>query len=298
MRINNWGNQPRTVGFQYAERSVVSVRLEGIGWEKAESGAYRWNGMKRGEEQVAIFQYTLSGRGEISMDGKIRSLPKHCAFICTVPGNHEYYLPEGETHWEYFFLTLHGEDALRNWAVLEKKLGTVFELPPKSVPLELLSVLYDDIVRTSFADAYEISAALYRFILELHRFADAGSQVRSDDIPSPLKQAIAFIRERFHEDLTLDELADASGLTKYHFCRAFQKNLGIKPMQYVRKVRIERAVWLLRHTDLKIARIGEACGYAHANYFIRTFRSVVGMTPGEYRDENTFADFDRLEMEL
>ncbi|MFC5405172.1 helix-turn-helix transcriptional regulator [Cohnella soli] len=298
MLFNMRDSQPRTIGFQYPDRSVITMRLEGIGWEKAESEAYRWHGMKRGQEGAAIFQYTLSGRGELRIGEEVHSLPKNRAFLRTIPGDHEYYLPAGEPHWEFFFVTVHGDDALRHWRVLERKLGPIFELPPKSVPLEVLSSLYADIAGSSISDPYEISATLYRFVLELHRFADAGSQVRRDDIPEPLVQAVAVIRNRFHEDLSLDELAEASGLTKYHFCRSFQKYFGIKPMQYVRKIRIERAVWLLRHTDMKISVIGEACGFAHSNYFIKTFRSIIGSTPGDYRLKSGLPGFDRMEVEL
>lgn len=289
--------KPQTVGFHYADRSSAFIRLEGIGREKAESPAYRWNGLRRGQEGAAIFQYTLSGRGELRIGEQVHSLPKHRAFLCRVPGDHEYYLPEGEPYWEFLFITVHGEDALRHWSELERKLGSVFELSPKDEPLAILTRLHAEIVRSPLADPYALSASLYRFVLELHRMADAASPARTDDIPAPLLQAITFIRSRYREDLTLDELAEASGLTKYHFCRAFQRKLGMKPMQYVRKVRIERAVWLLRNTDLKIAEVGEACGFAHANYFIKTFRELIGATPGEYRQLPGAPGFDEWKVE-
>ncbi|MCD9021683.1 helix-turn-helix domain-containing protein [Cohnella silvisoli] len=298
MLLNPTITKPQTIGFHYVDRFNVSIRLEGIGWEKAESASYRWNGLSRGQEGAAIFQYTLSGRGELRIGEKIHSLPKHHAFMCKVPGDHEYYLPEGETHWEYFFVTIHGEDALRHWSALEGKIGPVFELPPKSAPLGILSELYADIVQAPLADQYDIAASLYRFILEMHRYADASSLVRTGDIPEPLLHAISLIRQRYREDLSLDELAKASGLTKYHFCRLFQKKLGIKPMQYINKVRIERAVWLLRYTDLKIAQVGEACGFTHASYFIKTFRGIIGSTPGDYRSLPKHPDFDQLKVEI
>ncbi|GBF74517.1 hypothetical protein PA598K_02867 [Paenibacillus sp. 598K] len=282
MRIKSRKISPKTVGFLYADRSSVVIRLEGIGEERAENQAYRWNGLERGQHGSAIFQITLQGRGEIRFGETVYALPKNHAFLCRIPGDHEYYLPEGEAFWEFLFITVHGEDALRHWMELERKLGHVFELPPKSELLKLLSGLLEDIVESPLVDSFELSATLYRMVLELHRIADAAEPIQND-MPAPLRRAIDLIRERYREDLSLEALAAFSGLSKYHFCRLFQKKMGIKPMRFIRHVRIEQAVLLLSQTDMPIAKVGEACGFSHTNYFIKTFRELVGVTPGEFR---------------
>lgn len=56
--------------------------------------------------------------------------------------------------------------------------------------------------------------------------------------------------------------------------------------EYVVYLRIERAKLLLLNTSLSVNVIAEMCGYESASYFIKSFKAVTGMTPGQYQKEN------------
>ncbi|UUZ97561.1 helix-turn-helix transcriptional regulator [Paenibacillus sp. P25] len=85
------------------------------------------------------------------------------------------------------------------------------------------------------------------------------------------------------KDLSVEDMSEAAGLTKYHFCRQFLKKTGLKPNQYLRKIRVEQAAWSLRHTDKTVETVARETGFGYTNYFIKVFRSFVGATPQEYR---------------
>ena len=60
-------------------------------------------------------------------------------------------------------------------------------------------------------------------------------------------------------------------------------------MEYLTKVRMEKAVQLLRNTDLTIEEIAKQIGYSNSSYFIKVFREWIGFSPGEFRLGKDFA---------
>jgi AraC-like DNA-binding protein len=89
--------------------------------------------------------------------------------------------------------------------------------------------------------------------------------------------------EDSHGEPTLDELARASALSKFHLLRLFKAAFGCTPSAYVGRKRMHRARRLLRATPMTVAAIGEALGYESASAFIRAFRRHFGVTPSAIR---------------
>ena len=73
-------------------------------------------------------------------------------------------------------------------------------------------------------------------------------------------------------------------LSESECLRCFRSSIGMPPIQYVKRYRVQKAAELLTSTDQKIAEIGAQCGFQDTSYFTRTFREIKGVTPGEYRE--------------
>lgn len=86
-----------------------------------------------------------------------------------------------------------------------------------------------------------------------------------------------------HEDWPVRRLARVSGVSAAHFARSFKEAFGVPPHRYLLTRRIERATALLRDTDLSITDIAFQTGWASLGTFGRTFRDVLGETPGAVR---------------
>ena len=84
-------------------------------------------------------------------------------------------------------------------------------------------------------------------------------------------------------NITVSKCADFCGMSKPHFARVFKQITGMPPVQFVLKLRIDRAKELLDFTDKPIAEIAEASGFSNQNYFARTFKQFTGMSPTQYR---------------
>jgi len=86
-----------------------------------------------------------------------------------------------------------------------------------------------------------------------------------------------------HEDWPVQRLARVSHVSAAHFARCFKDAFGVPPHRYLLTRRIERAVALLRDTDLPIIDIAFQTGWKSLGTFGRTFRDITGESPGDIR---------------
>lgn len=82
-----------------------------------------------------------------------------------------------------------------------------------------------------------------------------------------------------HEAWPVERLAQVSGVSAAHFARSFRQAFGIPPHRYLLTRRIERAMTLLRDTDLPITEIAFGTGWESLGTFGRTFRDIAGAPP-------------------
>ena len=95
-----------------------------------------------------------------------------------------------------------------------------------------------------------------------------------------------YIQLHSAEPLRIDILADRMGYSKYYLSAIFKKETGCSVGDYIKIARIERAKVLLQSTNLNVEDIWEEVGFSSRSVFGKAFRSVVGMTPREFRDQN------------
>jgi AraC-like DNA-binding protein len=91
------------------------------------------------------------------------------------------------------------------------------------------------------------------------------------------------LEDRATENIGLGELAAAAGLSRFHLIRVFERRYGVTPFAYQRNQRIEKARAVLR-TGSSLAEAAAAAGFADQSHLGRSFRAVMGATPGQYRE--------------
>ncbi|WP_127580063.1 helix-turn-helix domain-containing protein [Paenibacillus koleovorans] len=92
-----------------------------------------------------------------------------------------------------------------------------------------------------------------------------------------------YIDAHYHEPISLDLLADRLRISSGYLSTYFKEKTGNNFIDYLHQVRLNRAMELLDGTDLRIQEIAERVGYANVNSFIRMFKKLHGVTPGDYR---------------
>jgi transcriptional regulator GlxA family with amidase domain len=86
-----------------------------------------------------------------------------------------------------------------------------------------------------------------------------------------------------HEEWPIRRLAQVSAVSEGHFARSFKEAFGAPPHRYLLTRRIERAVALLRDTDLPITEVAFQTGWKSLGTFGRIFRDITGKNPGSLR---------------
>lgn len=98
-----------------------------------------------------------------------------------------------------------------------------------------------------------------------------------------VRQAMACIQENYAESLSREQIADHVGLSDDYLTSCFRKELGLTPMAYLNRYRIQQARQLLKNTHKSITEIALDVGFSSSSYFSRIFRRETGMTPEAYR---------------
>lgn len=101
--------------------------------------------------------------------------------------------------------------------------------------------------------------------------------------PRILARAQDYLAARLDGTVSIADVADACHLSRSHFSRAFRQSTGKTPHEWLLERRLERAVGLLRTTDLPIAGIAVSCGFADQSHLTRSFSKRLGLTPGDCR---------------
>ncbi|MEU0687176.1 AraC family transcriptional regulator [Streptomyces uncialis] len=105
-------------------------------------------------------------------------------------------------------------------------------------------------------------------------------EARGDD---PVERAVACIRERYGDPLSLTDIAESAMLSRFHFARLFKDTTGITPGRFLAAVRLHQAKRLLLSTSLNVADIAASVGYSSLGSFTTSFTAGVGVSPGRFR---------------
>ena len=127
------------------------------------------------------------------------------------------------------------------------------------------------------------SMLVYEYIMNVRQAFLANKKYGGQSAKSVLQRALMFIHKNYARDITLEELAEMSGVTKQHFCRVFKEQMRMRPMEYLARQRVSVARSMLLATDKSIAQIGAEVGYENPTYFGMVFKKYEGITPTDCR---------------
>lgn len=158
---------------------------------------------------------------------------------------------------------------------------------PRKRPVTLLGLLVE--AQAQFESRGQgASASLTRAIALLRQEANETSSCTGAARGGGLAQwqvqrVTAYIDEHLDGTVRTSQLADLLGLSVSHFSHVFKQTLGIPPLAYVARRRIEAARDMMLRTDEPLTRIAHLHGFCDQSHFTRTFRRETGMAPQVWR---------------
>ncbi|MFU0828314.1 MAG: AraC family transcriptional regulator [Lachnoclostridium sp.] len=187
-----------------------------------------------------------------------------------------------------------------------KELGTTLSLispvtviTPENAPNahERIKNLLLEIADEYFLDEPLNEAAIYSKLIEIFVLIGRNYTANASNFNNNLKKQkeytelflniCNYINEHYNEDITLDDVADISGYSKYHFSRLFKQYTNVSFYKYLNTKKIENAEKLLMNNELSITEIAHCCGFSSLSAFIRMFKIIKGCTPTEFKDMYT-----------
>ncbi|MBQ8358148.1 MAG: helix-turn-helix transcriptional regulator [Clostridia bacterium] len=134
----------------------------------------------------------------------------------------------------------------------------------------------------------QVRSLLYAALIHILRAYDCTQKddtwLKNFSTAEKLKDAMLFIDRHLEEQITLREIADVACMTPTYFSSVFKKFNGISPWGYITIKRVEKAVEMLKHTDMNKLEIAEKCGFSSSSNFYKAFFKVTGKRPGDYTD--------------
>jgi two-component system, response regulator YesN len=98
-----------------------------------------------------------------------------------------------------------------------------------------------------------------------------------------IQEATLYIQENLNQNLSLNEVASHVHINPNYFSEIFKRETGMSYIEFVKAVKIEKAMSLLRETPAKISEVANQVGYEDIKYFSKLFRLHTGMTPSDFR---------------
>ncbi len=205
------------------------------------------------------------------------AVPQNCSYECivfdvdllSVTNNLGYYFFEGLMNDEYMVREYIPEE----YKEFHKVVDEVFEVmkhKSSGYKFRLIGALYK----------------LFGVIIDGHIYSLTGdSAVTADKSVPKLKKVLSFIRNNYDKQITLDDMAAIAEMSSKYFCSFFRNMTRQTPIEYLNTYRIEKASKMLLSTDISVTDIAFSSGFNDLSYFIKTFKSVKGITPAKYRKE-------------
>ena len=243
---------------------------------------YLWDGMRRNDGRLVIWQYTLSGRGAIDIDGKTFELGPGKSFLIRVPGRNVYYMPKDSRQWDFIYFTMVGSEVESLADIIASRYGHVLEFSMES-PVVTQAIQQIQSPKDESITPYQLSRMAYGFMLSI--IEELENSPKRSKTAQLLDRVNAYLTSNLAQPMSVEMLAREIGFSRSHFSRLFHIASGTTIQRYVLETRLSFGVRLLKIDHLSVKEIAARSGFNDANYFCRAFRKKYGVSPEQYRKE-------------
>ncbi len=248
--------------------------------------AYHWHGevelvrILKGELRLMLDnrEYTVS-RGQsvfINSETVHGAIPVDCEYQCIV--FNPMYLSVGETECKSFI-----ENVMSHTLYVNE-----IHLQDEERYQRVVNTLFDAIQKQERGYTLKVTGCLFELFGEILESGAYSENITINAIHNEknvimLKKALAFIRNSYDTQIALADIARAAGISPKYLCTFFKEMTGKTPFEYLNVYRVERAARRLINSDAPVTEIAFACGFNDLSYFIKTFKSIKGVTPKNFR---------------
>jgi AraC family transcriptional regulator len=246
---------------------------------------------------LSVSEYSYPGRyriGRHAHDLPFISLLLHGRYrervgaaVSDIDGRAAVVHPAGESHQDEFDAqgaTIFSVDLPPDWL----EVAAVHDRSVNSGPHVSAAVLRvaREMERGGDAARWFVESAILHLVGSLARAVERNHRKRRSS-PGWVKRIADYLQDNYAKKISLAELADVAGVHPVYMARHFHKTYACTIGDYVRAVRVDRALADLLHSDRSVADIAAEHGFSDQSHLSRLVRSHTGRTPGEWRKQST-----------
>lgn len=135
----------------------------------------------------------------------------------------------------------------------------------------------------NYSSFYEYYHDFKGYIKYINKYIGSIKEVYHDK--KNMDKAVEYINKNYDKDINLSMVSNFVSLNYSYFSQIFKEYTGESFVNYIKKIRIEKAKELLKDSPYKVYEIGEKVGYEDTKQFTKIFRKIVGISPKEYREK-------------
>ena len=239
-----------------------------------------------------LFHYIISGRGLLMSTNDSGAKSDHRlgegeGFLI-FPDQVNTYVADLDDPWEYVWVEFDGIHVKDD---LEAAGLTPSSPVYRSRSSELRAGMVEEmryLVSNRDASPLHLIGHTYLFLDYLLRSVDHPAEQAPGKLQGfYIREAVDFIKEHYQDDITVEDIAKRTGLNRSYFGKVFKAATGASPQRYLIGYRMSKASELLKLTALPVGEVGRAVGYPNQLHFSRAFKGTYGVSPREWRRNNT-----------
>ncbi len=271
----------------YQSDKYIDATLFQYGWEQC-APMHSFGPAKRNHY---LFHFIFSGKGRLDSNdstGTTRHYKLEAGqglLIC--PGQVNTYHADEKLPWEYAWLEFDGVKALE----FMEMAGIGYDKPvyhlkkrefADSIKNEIMYIV-DNPANSPLCQI----GHLYLFFDALIRSSASRRTTPAGNLKAfYVREAISFIERNFDRPITVEDIAEFCNLNRNYLGKLFKENTNQTLQHFLMYYRMNRAAELLKLSKLTVAEIGKRCGYPNQLHFSRAFKTIYGVSPNHWREEN------------
>ncbi|NLJ96450.1 MAG: AraC family transcriptional regulator [Clostridiales bacterium] len=207
--------------------------------------------------------------------------------LCVFPGMKYHYYSNEKKPWSILILTFNGDNCEKYLSSINITVERPFAFGLVTEEIEENIELITAELQSSNPDQFNFRALCYKIIalLKKNTISTALQKGSEDDGKDPFEQAITYINQNYHHNIDVDMICSHVNYSRSYFSRKFKKKTEMTITEYINYVRINRAKFLLKNTDLLVNEISKMVGFSDAFYFSKCFKKFTGHPPSAYVEQ-------------
>lgn len=268
--------------YVFQDERFVDLNLYQYGWERCRP-MHQFGPAVRNH---FLFHYILSGTGKLETSGQTFFLKPGQGFLLC-PGQISTYYADRDDPWTYTWVEFDGMRAREcmTLAGLSETQPVFSPKPGGNSVQQFMAALLDNHEKSPIRQIGLGMMLLDEIVQSSKTKIESGNKRLRDFY---IKEAMGFIDQNYQRDISVEEIAAASGLNRSYFGKLFKETMGFSPQQYLIQYRMTKAAELLKGSRIPVGEVARSVGYENQLHFSRAFKNTYGISPSQYRAKHFF----------